>query len=471
MTDQDPRPDVVPEAPPMSGTAPVSPAATSFEAATAIPAEPETRPDLAPPASFTVPQQEPVAPAPSDKLWVHFVWEGLLLVLIALGVAAFFLFGPSGGLGSPDRVAVLLAGATPFLLFAMALGMSMRVGSVNLSVVHLGLLSMTLFASMADQPLIVAIGVVAGAMAAAGVLLALLVTVFKAPGWAASLLVAMAAWFLVTQRELPIFGPVGEPPAPSQVELETLVGWLVIAGVVVLSIAGGLIGIMRPVRETLGGCVDAVEQRGKRTPAAFATTWAALIGSCLMAGVAGYLVMLPTGANLSIAVVNANGLAPLLTGLGIVLIGGTSARGRRGGVFGTLLAAVVVFMAALLLENLDGSWIVNYAIPFGVLLLGLLVNWLMDLVNRPRPAGAVPPYPAAMAPMFVPAGPGPIAVEPMPEAPVYPEPIAETVPASPYVAAEPAELPPAHVEAPTAVDTTQELPADANPYLYRPPAG
>lgn len=98
---------------------PVSPAAPSFDAATVTPPEPETMPGYPRPApeSFTVPR-EPDSREPRDKLWVHFAWEGLLLVLIALGIAAFFLFGPSGGLINPDRVSEILAGYSPFLLFA-----------------------------------------------------------------------------------------------------------------------------------------------------------------------------------------------------------------------------------------------------------------------------------------------------------------------------------------------------------------
>lgn len=486
MSVQDPRPDVAPEeqSAPEGDTLvsqPVSPSATTYEAATVSPGEPETVPDLAAPASFTVPHDEPAA-APSDKLWVHFVWEGLLLVLIALGVAAFFLFGPNTGLGSPDRVMELLVGSTPFLLFAMALGLSMRVGSINLAVVHLGLLSTVLFSSLGNQPLLTAIGIVAGAMVAAGVLLSLLVTVFKAPGWAASLLVAMAAWFLVSERELGLLGPMTPDSGLSaQLELTGLTGWIIIGVVVGLSIAGGILGIVRPVRETFGVCVDAVEQRGRRTAGAFLTTWVALIGSCLLAGAAGYLVLVPTGANLNINVVEANGLAPLLTGLGIVLIGGTSARGRRGGVFGTLLAAVVVFMVALLVQNLNGSWIVNNAIPFGALLLGLLVNWLMDLMNRPKKTyGAhytamasdaslsAPIYTPVNAPASPAADFGAAQSVPVSPAPDTVAPVAE--PVSP-MAASPGETLTLPADPPASGDSTQEIPADANPYLYRPPAG
>ncbi|MGH8879011.1 MAG: hypothetical protein ACRD0P_17000, partial [Stackebrandtia sp.] len=234
---------------------PVSPAAPSFDAATVTPPEPETMPGYPRPApeSFTVPR-EPDSREPRDKLWVHFAWEGLLLVLIALGIAAFFLFGPSGGLINPDRVSEILAGYSPFLLFAMAIGVSMRVGSVNLAVVHLALVSTAIFSSARNTPLLVVIGVVALFMVVAGVLLALLVTVFKAPGWAASLGVAMVAWFLVSERELGIISDPGFTNQEARPQLDPLGEWAIVAAVVGLSIAGGVIGLMRSVRRTMGVC-------------------------------------------------------------------------------------------------------------------------------------------------------------------------------------------------------------------------
>ncbi|MGH8876871.1 MAG: hypothetical protein ACRD0P_05955, partial [Stackebrandtia sp.] len=258
-------------------------------------------------------------------------------------------------------------------------------------------------------------------------------------------------------------------------------------------------------RRTMGVCVDVADRRRGLSAGSFFLTWGALILSCLLAGAAGYLVLLPTGANLNVAVVNANGLAPLLTGLGIVLIGGTAARGRRGGVFGTLLAAVVVFMVAMLFDGFGDSWIVNNAIPFGALLLGLLVNWGMDLVNRPKKTlaqGLTPPVPqAAAVPLAQPgfaAAEGPPAFtdpEPVSPAPVMsPAPTVTEAAVETPAAAEPpalvetavataeppaAETPPAPAgtaqsgqpEVPEIGETTQEIPAGANPYLYRPPAG
>jgi hypothetical protein len=80
-----------------------------------------------------------------------------------------------------------------------------------------------------------------------------------------------------------------------------------------------------------------------------------------------------------------------LLAFAIALIAGTSLWGRRGGVFGMVLATVAVWAGLVLWGRAvtdagEGSWQADYsqAIFAGVLLLGLFVSFGLDRLGRPR---------------------------------------------------------------------------------------
>jgi MFS family permease len=105
----------------------------------------------------------------------------------------------------------------------------------------------------------------------------------------------------------------------------------------------------------------------------------ALAGSGGMAALGGIL----TGLS-SAAVAPVDGLVTTGFALGIALVGGTSAYGRRGGIFGTLLATSLF---VLLLRYGDAAnWrIAQLAWAAGMIAAGLVVTRLVEALGRPRP--------------------------------------------------------------------------------------
>jgi hypothetical protein len=73
--------------------------------------------------------------------------------------------------------------------------------------------------------------------------------------------------------------------------------------------------------------------------------------------------------------------------LGVALVGGTSAFGRRGGVFGTILAAVLATLFLRYEEEMNWD-ISEFAIAGGALAAGLVVTRLVESYGRPRFADA-----------------------------------------------------------------------------------
>ncbi|HZE40932.1 MAG TPA: hypothetical protein VE172_19205 [Stackebrandtia sp.] len=363
-----------------------------------LPAEdPATATELFPPSTLTVPAEaEPSGER--DRLAVHFVWEGVLLILVALGVAAWFLFGHTAVFSDLDSAASTLVGVAPFMLLAMALGLSLRVGAVNLAAPFLAFLTAMLYGHL-DKVAAVDLAYLAAIMVGAGLVLTLLVTVLRVPGWAAGLGMGAAAWGAMDYMRDTGFGDGFTQP--THLSLSPFAAWVTVGVVVLVSIAGGVVGLIPALRRVCGDSRDAAAGVKPRGVASFLLTAAALIGSCLLAGVAGVLSKTDTGANFNSGVLGATlGFSPLLAALGIVLIGGTGLRGRRGGVFGTLLAAVVAFAVTVVVpHDLLGAGSVtdNFLIPVGLFTLGLLVNLGFDLFNRPKKTPAAAPAHAAEA--------------------------------------------------------------------------
>jgi hypothetical protein len=144
-------------------------------------------------------------------------------------------------------------------------------------------------------------------------------------------------------------------------------------GAAALSIAGGVLGLLPRVRAALGGyrpTGDAATGRGAR-PAVFAA--GALVGSTLLAAGAGVLIALRLRA-----AVPDDGLNLLAVAAAAAFLGGTSVYGRRGGVFGTVLAAGFLQLAALWLRLVEAQPWTRPALLGGAIVLGLLVGRLVE---------------------------------------------------------------------------------------------
>jgi hypothetical protein len=183
----------------------------------------------------------------------------------------------------------------------------------------------------------------------------------------------------IERRAAPVVVQGGYDPRPTALYL--FIGF---AGVAVL---GGLLGAVKPVRRLVGRFRPVADPARRRGAVAATVTAAALVASTVLAMLGGVLI----AANGSGPVVPGTGLDWTVLAVGTVMLGGTSAYGRRGGIFGTLLAVclVQVFLAWAAARD----WTIDPWAVGGVTLgAGLVVTRLVEAYGRPRPAG-FPPEP------------------------------------------------------------------------------
>jgi hypothetical protein len=144
-----------------------------------------------------------------------------------------------------------------------------------------------------------------------------------------------------------------------------------------------MLGRMRPV-------ADPARRRGA---AAALPVIASLVLSSVFAVVAGILM----AAQSTEPIEPGTGLEWTGIAVGAALLGGTSAYGRRGGIFGTLLAVtgLTLFLDYAARRELD---IALFAIAAATLGAGLVVTRLIETYGRPLPvAGADDEWQAAAA--------------------------------------------------------------------------
>jgi hypothetical protein len=137
------------------------------------------------------------------------------------------------------------------------------------------------------------------------------------------------------------------------------------------------IGLVPAVRRLLGGFRPVSDPADRRGGLAALVTVVALVGSSALAALAGVL-----DASIRGAAAPADGLVATALGLGIALLGGTSAFGRRGGVFGTVLAVALVIIGMEYTRRTGMSWSdpAFAALGIGV---GLVATRLVERFGRP----------------------------------------------------------------------------------------
>jgi ribose/xylose/arabinose/galactoside ABC-type transport system permease subunit len=332
----------------------------------------EPEPERAPSTSA---HRRPAETRPRDRIWVHIVWEVLLaaaVVVAALAVRAEDAAALRGD-GLRDLLVLTAAG----VLLGSAFALSLRAAVPNLAVgaaaVAAGTLTGWLVAHRGYE-LRTATLVALGAAVALGLALAVLVIGFRAPAWAAGLTAALGLYAVLLSmsagRPLPLDG------AP---DLRRW-AWPLAGAALALSVAGGLLGLLPRVRAAVGRyrpTADPAAGRGGR--AGFAAA-AALIGSTLLAAAAGLLLALRVRA-----AVPDDGLLLLAQAAAAALLGGTSVHGRRGGVFGTVLAAAFLQLAALWLALVEAEQWTRPALLGGALGVGLVVGRLVEAAGVRTP--------------------------------------------------------------------------------------
>jgi ribose/xylose/arabinose/galactoside ABC-type transport system permease subunit len=332
----------------------------------------QQQPRRVPPAVLDDVFDDPMHGEPGrDRLAVHAVWE-VVLLLAAAGLAVLLYRVEPDALRG-DSLNSLLVFAAALGLLALGAGLSLRTGAVNLAIGPVAVAAGLHFAENGDDGLLNSAGFALAAGAVLGLAIAVVVVGLHVPGWAASLAAALAVIVYVQQRSAPV-NPQGDYDPTSQ-------ALYLFGGVAALAILGGLLGAIKSVRRTVGRFRPVGDPALRRGGLAAVLTGGAIVLSTVFAVVAGVLL----AAGRDAPVVPGPGLELTGIGVGAALLGGTSAYGRRGGVFGSLLAVATI--ALFIRYSQEEGWgIAQLAIAAAAIVAGLAVTRLVEHFGRPPAA-------------------------------------------------------------------------------------
>jgi ribose/xylose/arabinose/galactoside ABC-type transport system permease subunit len=312
----------------------------------------------------------PVTDEGRDRLGIHIGWEiVLLLAVAALGYLLYRL--EPAALRRPGLDALLITGAAIGLL-GLGAGLTLRAGVPNLALGAIALAGSLHYAENGDRGLIDA-AVPALAFAAVGALLvALLVIGLHVPGWAATLAAAMGVVVYIQLRDAPVavqgeFDPSGQ-------------AFYLFGGFAALAVVGAALGTVGPLRRLLGRMRPVGDPARRRGAGAVLPVIGSLVLSSVFAVAAGILL----AAQSTEPIEPGTGLEWTGIALGVALLGGTSAYGRRGGIFGTLLAVVALTLFLDYADRRDLD-IPLFAIAAAMMGAGLVVTRLVETYGRPLP--------------------------------------------------------------------------------------
>ncbi|MEU8084225.1 ABC transporter permease [Micromonospora sp. NPDC049101] len=313
-----------------------------------------------------------------DRIGVQLGWEFVLLAgLAALG---WLLWREDQAALRADNLRALLVDAVGLGLLALAAGLSLRTAAPNLAVGPVAVATALHYAEQGDRGLPASVGPAVAVAALGGLALALVVVVLHVPAWAASLAGAAGVVVFIERRSAPVLVQGDYDPGRSA-------GYL-FAGFAAVAVLGGLFGAIRAIRRLVSRYRPVADPARRRGAAAAVVAGAALVGSTVLAALAGVLI----AANDPGPVAPTSGLDWTVLAIGVTLLAGTSAYGRRGGVFGVVLAVslVTVFRA----YAPERGWTLStWAVGGAVLGAGLLVTRLVETFGRPRPGSTDKPEP------------------------------------------------------------------------------
>lgn len=308
-----------------------------------------------------------------DRLGVHFAWEGVLL----LGVVVFgyLLYANHRAAVTGEGLKELLVAISALGLLTFGAAMSLRVAAPNLALGPIAAAASFWYAQKGDSgwiastiwPLTLALAV--------GLGIAILVVGFHIPGWAGSLVAALVVMGWSASRNGAGPFEVNGDFAPSGKAYYLLGGFLA------LSLVAALLGLIKGIRRGVGRFRPVGDPALRRGGLAASVTIIGLLGSSALAAGAGIIFAAAAGeADEQLAFTG--GLELTALAIGAALIGGTSAFGRRGGLFGTALGTVLV---ALVMTYEDrAGWDINpMIIGAAAVATGLVVTRLVETFGRP----------------------------------------------------------------------------------------
>jgi ribose/xylose/arabinose/galactoside ABC-type transport system permease subunit len=327
-----------------------------------------TRP--APPARLDDVFDDPSQGEPGrDRLGVHWLLEFLLLAAAAAVGLLLYRASPESFRG--DGLDVLLVAAAVLGLLALGAGLTLRVGVPNLALGPVAVAAALHFAENGDRGTLPSVLPAAAVAAGLGLIFAVIAVGFHVPAWAASLAGALAVVVYIQQRPGPVNVQGGYDPSRHALYL--------FGGFAALALLGGLFGAIRTIRRSVGRFRPVSDPADRRGGFAAAIAAFALVVSTVFAMLAG--VLLAAGSTQPITPTSGfewTGLA-----MGAALLGGTSAFGRRGGIFGTLFAVMLITLFVAYSD--EQGWNISlFAVAAVAMAVGVLVTRLVETYGRPR---------------------------------------------------------------------------------------
>lgn len=304
-----------------------------------------------------------------DRIAVHLVWEMVLLAAVATVAYLLYDAEPTAVRGAALKSLLVAAAAVGSLTIAAEF--SLRAAVPNLALGPVAVAVALHVAENGDRGVarvLVTAALVAGGL---GLAVAVLVVGFHVPSWAASLAAALGVIVFIEQRSGSLTVQSGYDPTRSAIYL--------FAGFAALTVLGGLFGTIMAVRRATGRFRPVADPARRRGVVAGLFAVVALVTSMVLAVAAGLLMATGgTGTVRPTTGIELTGLA-----MGAALLGGTSAFGRRGGVFGTLFS--VALLTLFLRYEDERDWEIAPAAIAAVLVTGgLLVTRLVETLGRPR---------------------------------------------------------------------------------------
>ncbi|MEU4156051.1 ABC transporter permease [Actinoplanes sp. NPDC026670] len=303
-----------------------------------------------------------------DRLGIHLGWEVMLLVVAA--VLGFLLQREdSAALQRPALDALLVTGAAIGLL-TLGAGLTLRAGVPNLALGPIALAAAMQYAENSDKGLAQAVVPALIIAAAGGLAVGLIVTVLHVPAWAATLAASFGVIVYIQLRTAPV-EVQGDWDPTSQ-------AFVLFGAFAALAVLGAAVGALAPVRRFLGRMRPTGDPAQRRGTAAAVPALLTLVVSTLFATGAGVLI----AATADGPIVPATGFEWTGIAMGLALLAGTSAYGRRGGIFGTLFAvtALTLFLRYEEIRDLD---IALFAIAGSVFVAGLVVTRFVESYGSP----------------------------------------------------------------------------------------
>jgi ribose/xylose/arabinose/galactoside ABC-type transport system permease subunit len=305
-----------------------------------------------------------------DRVGIHIGWEIVLLLVVA--AIGFLLYRLEPDALRRPALDTLLIWGTAIGLLALGAGLTLRAGVPNLALGPIAIAAGLHWAENGDK------GLISGAVpalvvaAVAGLVVGLLVVGLHVPGWAATLAAAMGVVVYNQLRTGPVTVQGTLDPSDQ--------AFFLFGGFALIAVLAGATGTVAPVRRFLGKMRPVTDPARRRGPSVALPVIGALVLSSVFAVAAGILV---ATVRPDTPVVPRPGFEWTGVAIGTAMLAGTSAFGRRGGIFGTLLAvaALTLFLDYQARKDFD---IALYAIAAGLVGVGLVVTRLIETYGRPQ---------------------------------------------------------------------------------------